>query len=298
VLKKKMNPEKCQDKWARWMLQTRFGGDSEEQKKGLTSLARVRDKVLENAKVADGDILLDVGTGDGLISFGALDKVGAQGKVIFSDISQDLLDYCRSLAEELAVLERCRFLCTPADKLTGCDDTSVDVVTTRSVLIYIEAKQSAFKEFYRVLKHGGRLSIFEPINRFSYNPSRAVFWGCDAAPVMGIADKIKAIYTRLQPDTDPMLDFDERDLLNMAKQAGFSEAHLELHADITGATAAKWETFIHIAPNPLIPSLEEAVKQGLTQPEIDVFTNHLRPLVEAGKGTRKWATAYLWAQKS
>jgi arsenite methyltransferase len=40
-------------------------------------------------------------------------------------------------------------------------------VTTRSVLIYVEDRRAAFAEFFRVLRLGGRLSIFEPINRFA-----------------------------------------------------------------------------------------------------------------------------------
>jgi ubiquinone/menaquinone biosynthesis C-methylase UbiE len=48
-------------------------------------------------------VLLDVGTGDGLIAFGALDLVGEDGRVVFSDVSQDLLDHSRTLAEEAGV---------------------------------------------------------------------------------------------------------------------------------------------------------------------------------------------------
>ena len=243
-----MESEKYQDKWAQWMLHRRYGGDIETQKTGLTFLGKVRDKVLENAKIAKGDTLLDVGTGDGLIAFGALDRLGKEDKVIFSDISEDLLEHCRALAEESGIMDRCQFLKTSADNLAGCDDATVDVVTTRSVLIFVEAKQSAFKEFYRVLKPGGRLSIFEPINRFGYNPANDIFWGYNVAPVFEIADKIKAIYSRLQPPTDPMVDFDERDLFNLAEKAGFSEIHLELHADMTAAPAAKWETFCECLP--------------------------------------------------
>jgi ubiquinone/menaquinone biosynthesis C-methylase UbiE len=44
----------------------------------------------------------------------------------------------------------------------------VDAVTTRSVLIYVKDKRRASEEFHRVLKPGGRLSIFEPINSFTY----------------------------------------------------------------------------------------------------------------------------------
>jgi len=40
--------------------------------------------------------------------------------VIFSDISQDLLDHCREAASAEGLLERCRFVLAPADCLAGC----------------------------------------------------------------------------------------------------------------------------------------------------------------------------------
>jgi len=267
------------------------------QKTMLTFLGQVRDKLLQNAKIEEGNTVLDVGTGDGLIAFAALDQVGKQGKVIFSDISQDLLDHCQSLAEKLGIVDRCQFLKASVDNLTDLDNASVDIITVRSVLIYVEAKHSAFKEFYRVLKPGGRLSIFEPINRFGYNPVN-IFRGYNVGPIIDIVEKISKIYSLIQPlRTDPMLDFDERDLFNMAEKARFGEIHLELHADMTSIPAVKWETMLRMTGNPRIPTLEEAMKQALTDEEIEKLTNHLRPMVEAGQGTWKRAAAYLWAQK-
>jgi SAM-dependent methyltransferase len=66
----------------------------------------VRDWVLDHATPKSGETVLDVGCGDGLIAFEALERVGEQGMVIFSDISQDLLDRCRVLAAEIGVLDR------------------------------------------------------------------------------------------------------------------------------------------------------------------------------------------------
>ena len=88
------------------------------------------------------------------------------GKVIFSDISQPLLDRCRSIAERQGTLDRTAFIRASADDLSPVEDESVDAVTTRSVLIYVDRKDDAFSEFHRVLRSGGRLSIFEPINRY------------------------------------------------------------------------------------------------------------------------------------
>jgi ubiquinone/menaquinone biosynthesis C-methylase UbiE len=294
-------PEPIQDQWAQWLLHWRHGGDPEQQKAILDQLYPVRDKVLHNARIVPGEIFLDVGTGDGLIAFGALAQVGEQGKVIFSDISQNLLDHCQSVAQQMGVLHRCEFVRASASDLAILDDASVDVVTTRSVLIYVEGKLQAFQEFFRVLKPEGRLSIFEPINRFDAESRPHIFWGYDVTPFLEMAHKVRSVYERLQPPgTDPMLDFDERDLLAFAEKAGFGEIHLELQAEIKPPTKSPaWQTFWRTAPNPKVPTLEEAVRQTLTPGEAEQFEAYLRPLVKSGQiaGPRRSAVAYLWAVK-
>jgi ubiquinone/menaquinone biosynthesis C-methylase UbiE len=115
------------------LLNRRFGGSVERREKFIEGLMPWRDRVLGNAGVGEGDVLLDVGAGDGLIAFGALDLVGEDGRVVFSDVSQDLLDHSRTLAEEMGVLDRCEFVLASADDLSAIKDDSVDVVTTRSV---------------------------------------------------------------------------------------------------------------------------------------------------------------------
>jgi ubiquinone/menaquinone biosynthesis C-methylase UbiE len=126
----------------------------------------IRDSVFDHAGLQENETLLDVGCGDGLIGFGALERLSA-GRVIFSDISQELLDHVVDLARQMGVADRSAFLQAPADDLSALDDASVDVVTTRSVLIYVADKSTAFREFYRVLRPGGRASLFEPINRLT-----------------------------------------------------------------------------------------------------------------------------------
>jgi hypothetical protein len=49
--------------------------------------------------------------------------------------------------------------------------------------------------------------------------------------------------------------------------------------------------------NPKAPTLAEAMQEALTPGEAERFTNHLRPLVDAGQGTHRLAVAYLWATK-
>jgi len=284
-------------------LERRFGGGDPEQRNAfLEELVPWRDRVLGNAAVKEGDTLLDVGAGDGLIAFGALDLVGENGRVIFSDISRNLLDHSKILAEKMSVIDRCEFLIAPADNLSAIGDASVDVVTTRSVLIYVKDKRRAFEEFYRVLKPAGRLSIFEPINRFRQPEPPHLFLGYDVTPVQDLAGKIYDVYRTIQPlDTDPMLDFDERDLFDLTENAGFDEVHLCYEAEIVAGDTlwgiSEWEAFLNTAGNPKIPTFAEAMDQALTPEETERFTAHLRPLVEQDRRKGTAAHAYLWAVK-
>ncbi|MGH8929045.1 MAG: class I SAM-dependent methyltransferase [Acidimicrobiia bacterium] len=177
------------DRWARWLLEDRFGGDEDAVSRSVEMLAPIRDRVLLGANVKRGDVVLDVGCGDGLIGFEAVLGVGETGQVMFADISDDLLDRCRQIAKDIGVSDRCRFIATPAESLDGIDNASVDVVATRSVLIFVADKAAAFAAFHRVLRPGGRISLFEPINRRYIALNRDLIFGFESAP---IADLVRS----------------------------------------------------------------------------------------------------------
>jgi arsenite methyltransferase len=288
------------DRWHRWLLDVRFGGDAARREKDLTEfLYPVRDTVLDRARLRPGDTLLDVGTGDGLIAFGALERLGPSGRVIFSDISQDLLDYCRKAADAEGLLARCAFVLAAADRLTGVADASVDAVTTRSVLIYVKDKAAALREFYRVLKPGGRVSLFEPINVLMSAADPDRFSGYDVTPVRALAAKVQAVYESIQPPgVDPMIDFDDRDLVRHTRNAGFPDIDLELRVSVKARKQPiPWEQFLRTSGNPLVPTFGDALDRSLSQQEAAEFTSYLRPLVETGAGLERRAVAYLTAAK-
>jgi arsenite methyltransferase len=288
------------DRWHRWLLDTRFGGDADARLRALAgTLYPIRDKVLDQANLSPDDIVLDVGAGDGLIAFGALERLGPDGRVIFSDISQDLLDHCRRAADAEGALDRCIFLRAPASALDGVADASVDVVTTRSVLIYVKDKATALREFYRVLRPGGRISLFEPINVLMGGFDDTRFSGYDIRPVAALTARVNALYESIQPrGKDPMGDFDERDLVRHAENAAFPEIHLDLEVDVkTTKEPVRWEQFLRASANPLVPPLGEALDRTLTPAEIAEFTDHLRPLVESGAGEERRAFAFLTARR-
>ena len=291
------------DRWAAWVLERRFG-DPAEAERVMQHLAPVRDRVLEGAAIEDGDIVLDVGAGDGLIGFGAVPLVGDRGRVVFADVSQDLLDVSRELAAEHGVAERCDFVLARAEDLGPIADESVDVVTTRSVVIYVSEKQRGFHEFHRVLKPGGRLSIFEPINCFSFPEPEGHYIGFDLTTVAPLVERVKDTYNQLAGSGEStLIDFDERDLLGFAERAGFRRVELTYEAKIERGAGAhwgadvSWDTFLRIAPNPLAPSLAETIDQALTPEEAERFVAHMRPLFESKDGIARSAVAYLRATR-
>lgn len=284
------------DPWARWLLKRRHADDPEMLRRTLDHLVPIRDRVIAGARLAAGSTVLDVGCGDGLIAFAALGAVGTTGSVIFSDVSTELLERCAEHATEIGQIGRCRFVPATARDLSPIEDGSVDAVTMRSVLIYEADKAAAFSEFHRVLRPGGRLSLFEPINRF--RAGSGLLSARDLGHVSHLAARVRAVYDEIQPaDTDPMLDFDERDLIRLAETAGFINIHLQLNVEVEPREAMPWKTALNQAGNPRIPTLAEAMHQALSPNEIEQLSDVLRPRVENGHGQQRRAVTYLAAQR-
>jgi ubiquinone/menaquinone biosynthesis C-methylase UbiE len=286
------------DRWAQWLLTRRDGESATLRARYASDLAWFRDGVLDRADLKPDDVLLDVGCGTGLIGFGALARLGPDGRVIFSDVSQNLLDQCRSTADGD---KRCSFVQASAEDLAGVADASVDVVTTRSVLIYSDRKATAFAEFFRVLRPRGRLSVFEPINRFALQHRPGDLFGVRGSPVDDLVAKVRHVYRRsTETAEDPMVDFDERDLVAWAQAAGFEAVELDYRAqiDVPAEPITDWEGLKRAAPNPLVPTYGEAIAAALTNDERRRLDAHMAALAAAGTPTRRtMAVAFLRAQR-
>jgi ubiquinone/menaquinone biosynthesis C-methylase UbiE len=280
------------DRWAEWLRARRDGGSLEQRRLALEFLAPIRDRILERAEVKPGDVVLDVGCGDGLIGLGALDR-GA--RVIFSDISAECLEDCRAIAGDGAEYRLAG--------ATDLGDLEADVVTTRSVLVYVADKPKAFSEFFRVLRAGGRISLFEPINRFGMEERRRTYGFREITGVEEPLGKVIAEMDRVEETAgglDAMIDFDERDLLSLAEAAGFVDLRLNLVAEVTQEPMWKtrdWEVFLDSSPNPLAPTFREAIDTALTSAEAERLKEALRPQVEAGLGTTRMARAFVVGRK-
>ena len=294
------------DAWSDWLLRGRHGGDPNHEPVVRAQVERIRNRVLDGAELSAGRVLIDVGAGDGLIAFGAFDRVGPSLKAVFTDVSAPLLHRAEELASERGLRDRCVFLHTSAERLEGVADASADVVTTRASLAYVADKAAAARQFHRVLKPGGRVSIGEPICQDAAVKLAALTNVLRSKPADAVTAQARLLQrcraaqlpsTMAEIQSNPLTNFSERDLIALFQDAGFTGIHLELHIDIRKGPAVPWDTFIDKAPRPGVPALREIFAARLSALERRQLEEWLRPLVESGRHTEREAIAYLTAVK-
>jgi ubiquinone/menaquinone biosynthesis C-methylase UbiE len=289
------------DIWSKWLLESRFGNPQHAQF-GIGRLKTLRDRVLENAKLLGEETVLDVGAGDGLIAFGALERLGHSGRVIFADISQPLLEEAHSIAQRMNVLDRCQFVQASAEDLSFLPDDSVEVITTRSVLIYVTDKLRALREFRRVLKPGGRISLFETVTLPHLRVPGEKWPGVGTAvypaeALQPISDLVTRFVASLSSAaTKSMSDTDHIGYLHLCEQAGFKTTNVELCLS-TRRSSADLDSLLKQSLNPHFPTPAEQISRIFTPDERERFIGHLQALLKTDAGTNRSAGAFIWAVK-
>jgi SAM-dependent methyltransferase len=119
-------------------------------------LGKATDKMLEMANVGSGHRVLDIAAGAGEQSITAAKKVGPNGYVLATDISSNILDYAKQVAEKEG-LKNIETKVMDGEHLE-LEDETFDAVISRVGLIYFPDQQKALKEMLRVLKPGGRIA--------------------------------------------------------------------------------------------------------------------------------------------
>lgn len=280
--------------WSEWLKDSRFQYLDEVQKEQtLRWLSQVRDKILSRANIKPGDTLIDIGAGMGLLAFGAYDILKDSGKVIISDISPDCINECKRIAAACDI-DNIEFNISSAENI-NLPDNSVDVIVIRSVLVHLIDKLSVIKEFYRILKPGGRVSVFEPIIK-----SNTRYYELINPANFPDYEKLKAAeYKIMTNENDALTNFDDKSLVRDFKFAGFRNIDLDLGTEqstylVSASTIDPW---FNTPPNPGGLTMKERFAPYLTNKEIDDYIKKLKLELDGRVITVKSFSAYILARK-
>lgn len=105
----------------------------------------------------EGETVLDLGSGGGIDCFIAANKVGPSGRVIGVDMTPEMIARAR-LNAAAGGYENVEFRLGEIEHLPVADD-SVDVVISNCVINLVPDKAQVFRDVFRALRSGGRLSV-------------------------------------------------------------------------------------------------------------------------------------------
>jgi len=141
------------------------------------------------ASINEGETVVDLGSGGGLDVFLAAQKVGANGKAIGIDMTQDMIDLANRNAQkgpDGQPITNVQFKMGQIDDMP-LEDKSTDVIISNCVINLAPDKSKVFDEMFRVLKPGGRVAVSDIALKKELPPelhqSVAAYVGCFAGAI-------------------------------------------------------------------------------------------------------------------
>lgn len=123
-------------------------------------MARTKDMIRQRAEImrllspGQGEAILELGSGNGILVRELLETVGQEGRVVGLDASDAILEMARQLCPEG------EFISGDAQDLPF-DDATFDAVVAAQVFCFLDNVDRSIAETYRVLKPGGRLLVLD-----------------------------------------------------------------------------------------------------------------------------------------
>jgi len=109
------------------------------------------------AALKAGETVVDLGCGAGFDAFLSAKKVTEKGRVIGIDMTPEMIEKATTNSEKL-VAENVEFRLGEIEKIPVSDSTA-DVVMSNCVINLSTDKAAVYREIYRILKPGGRISV-------------------------------------------------------------------------------------------------------------------------------------------
>lgn len=113
-----------------------------------------------HAGLGPADEVLDVATGTGDLAFDLVRTMGAEGRVVGLDFSEDMLAHAHAKAQKFGLADRCRFVQGNALHLPF-DDDSFAAATIAFGLRNVIDREACLQEMRRVVRPGGRVLVLE-----------------------------------------------------------------------------------------------------------------------------------------
>lgn len=188
------------------------------------------ERMLDMASIGSGCHVLDVAAGAGDQTIVAAQRVGAEGRVLATDLSPGILEFAEHRAKE-AGLSNIETRTVDGEHLTGLEGGSFDAVISRVGLIYFPDQQRALAGMRHALKEGGKVAAMV----YSTADKNAFF----SVPV-GIIRRRAALPPPLPGQPGPFSLGGEGVLRSAFEKAGFRDVEVEVvDAPLCVPTAAE-----------------------------------------------------------
>ena len=260
--------------WTEWLKKNRFAGQTPEMIEQTTKwLEAVRDVILVYAEIKPYDVVIDIGTGTGLLAFKALELQNCQGRVIFSDKFQDCLDDCKRILDESGVTGGYEMLLSPCEHI-ALSESTVHKALMRSVLVHIVNKQPAISEIYRILKPGGKFCAFEPVIR-----SNTRYWEILDPVYIQKYDDFKRVENEIMENPlDSLCNFDQDTLKTNLEIAGFSVPEVKVQEVKSSyvVQSGMVQEWFNNPPSPGQPSTRERYLKYFDEATVDQYMRDIQ----------------------
>jgi ubiquinone/menaquinone biosynthesis C-methylase UbiE len=110
--------------------------------------------MLNQLRLKEGERVLDIGSGNGILAREMLEVVGESGHVCGVDSAEPMVSMATALCPNGQFLQG-------DTTALPVEDSSFDVVTASQLLCFVSAADMALSEMFRALKPGGRLVILD-----------------------------------------------------------------------------------------------------------------------------------------
>jgi ubiquinone/menaquinone biosynthesis C-methylase UbiE len=265
------------DIWLSWLIEGRDRGlDAQGLERRQQELTGLRDRLLRLARLQPGERALDLGAGTGLISLEARKAVSHGGMLTALDISHPSLASWRGLARDDADNPTVFQVAGDAQHIPVMSST-FDVVLSRSVLMYVDDRAAAVREIVRVLRSGGRVVMYEPVNAAGLEFDH--WWGLDPSLLPATHALVFEHMMQHWPHRESVLKLDEPEMVGLFRAAGcvkIRASTLFSYQSDRHLSSEEALLFLQVPTYPGRPSYQESARAVLG----NQATAHIERLVE------------------